>query len=51
MHYLEAALQAGGDVIGGIDRCQIDRDPTRHLGMFSTEVIIERTRALGCRGM
>ncbi len=28
---LEAALQAGADVIGGIDPAQLDRDPVRHL--------------------
>ncbi|MCO1339377.1 N-isopropylammelide isopropylaminohydrolase [Kocuria polaris] len=72
--YLEAALQAGADVMGGIDPCQLDRDPARHLdtvfalaekyqvevdvhlhemgtmGVFSTELIAERTRALGMQG-
>ena len=28
---LESALQAGADMIGGIDPCQLDRDPVRHL--------------------
>lgn len=28
---LEAALQAGADVVGGIDPCSLDRDPVRHL--------------------
>jgi cytosine/adenosine deaminase-related metal-dependent hydrolase len=28
---LESALQAGADVMGGIDPCQLDRDPVRHL--------------------
>lgn len=28
---LEAALRAGADVVGGIDPCQLDRDPVRHL--------------------
>lgn len=74
VQFLEAALQAGGDVIGGIDPCQLDRDPARHLdivfdlaerygvevdihlhepghlGVFSTELIMERTRALGMQG-
>ncbi|WP_102157737.1 amidohydrolase family protein [Zhihengliuella halotolerans] len=72
--YLEAALRAGADVMGGIDPCQLDRDPARHLdivfdlaekyqvdvdihlhelgtmGVFSTELIAERTRALGMQG-
>ena len=71
---LEDALAAGADVIGGIDPCQLDRDPARHLdivfglaekygvgidvhlhepgalGVFSAELIIERTRALGMQG-
>lgn len=71
---LEAALAAGADVIGGIDPCQLDRDPARHLdivfslaekyqvevdihlhepgalGVFSTELVLERTRALGMQG-
>ncbi|GAA3702758.1 amidohydrolase [Zhihengliuella alba] len=72
--YLEDALRAGADVMGGIDPCQLDRDPARHLdtvfalaekyqvevdvhlhemgtmGVFSTELIAERTRALGMQG-
>lgn len=72
--YLEAALRAGAQVIGGIDPCQLDRDPKRHLdivfdlaeryqvevdihlhepghlGVFSTDLVIERTRALGMQG-
>lgn len=28
---LDAALSAGADLIGGIDPCEIDRDPVRHL--------------------
>lgn len=28
---LERAVQAGADVVGGIDPCQLDRDPVRHL--------------------
>jgi cytosine/creatinine deaminase len=28
---LESALRAGADVMGGIDPCQLDRDPVRHL--------------------
>lgn len=72
--YLEAALDAGADVMGGIDPCALDRDPARHLdivfdlaekyqvevdihlhemgtmGVFSAELIAERTRALGMQG-
>ncbi|WP_309082240.1 amidohydrolase family protein [Zhihengliuella sp.] len=72
--YLDDALRAGADVMGGIDPCQLDRDPARHLdtvfalaekhqvevdihlhemgtmGVFSTELIAERTRALGMQG-
>lgn len=72
--YLEMALKAGADVIGGIDPCQLDRDPARHLdivfglaekyqvevdihlhepghlGIFSTELVLERTKALGMQG-
>lgn len=71
---LDAALRAGADVIGGIDPCQLDRDPARHLdivfglaekyqvevdihlhepgelGVFSTDLVLERTRALGMQG-
>ncbi len=71
---LEAALRVSADVIGGIDPCQLDRDPKGHLdlvfglaekygvevdvhlhepgelGVFSTELILERTRALGMQG-
>lgn len=71
--YLEAALRQGAQVMGGIDPCQLDRDPKTHLdivfglaekyqvevdihlhepgqlGIFSTDLIIERTRALGMR--
>ncbi|MFE6966664.1 amidohydrolase family protein [Agromyces sp. NPDC057679] len=71
---LEAALAAGADVVGGIDPCELDRDPARHLdlvfglaekyqvevdihlhepgelGVFSTELVMERTRALGMQG-
>jgi cytosine deaminase len=28
---MDAALRDGADVVGGIDPCQIDRDPVRHL--------------------
>ncbi|BDZ48320.1 hypothetical protein GCM10025867_05610 [Frondihabitans sucicola] len=28
---LDEALSLGGDLIGGIDPCEIDRDPVRHL--------------------
>ena len=28
---LAAAMDAGADVVGGIDPCQLDRDPVRHL--------------------
>jgi cytosine/adenosine deaminase-related metal-dependent hydrolase len=71
---LEDALRAGATTIGGIDPCQLDRDPVRHLdivfglaekygadvdihlhepghlGVFSAELIFERTRALGMEG-
>ncbi|MDL9980574.1 amidohydrolase family protein [Microbacterium sp. ASV49] len=71
---LEDALREGADVMGGIDPCQLDRDPVRHLdivfglaekyqvdvdihlheptdlAVFSTELIIERVRALGMQG-
>lgn len=71
---LESALAAGADVVGGIDPCELDRDPARHLdlvfglaekyqvevdihlhepgelGVFSTELVMERTRALGMQG-
>lgn len=30
-NYLEDALRAGADVMGGIDPCALDRDPVRHL--------------------
>nr|WP_231366240.1 amidohydrolase family protein [Zhihengliuella flava] len=72
--YLEAALRAGADAMGGIDPCSLDRDPAAHLdtvfelaqkyqvdidvhlhemgtmGVFSAELIAERTRALGMQG-
>lgn len=71
---LEESLAQGADVMGGIDPCQLDRDPVRHLdivfalaekyqvevdihlhepgalGVFSTDLVIERTRALGMKG-
>ncbi|MDP5226234.1 MULTISPECIES: amidohydrolase family protein [Arthrobacter] len=71
---LEEALKQGADVMGGIDPCQLDRDPARHLdivfglaekyqvevdvhlheptdlAIFSTELIMERTKALGMQG-
>jgi cytosine/adenosine deaminase-related metal-dependent hydrolase len=71
---LEDALRAGATTVGGIDPCQLDRDPVRHLdivfglaekygadvdihlhepghlGVFSAELIFERTRALGMEG-
>ena len=71
---LEQAVQAGADVEGGIDPCQLDRDPVRHLDIvfglsekygvpvdihlhepaelakFSTELILDRTEALGITG-
>lgn len=31
---LEAALQAGAELIGGLDPCAIDRDPARHLDVI-----------------
>lgn len=30
-HYLEEALKLGATVMGGIDPCQLDRDPAKHL--------------------
>lgn len=72
--YLEESLKLGATVMGGIDPCQLDRDPVKHLDIvfglaekyqvdidihlhepghlaqFSTELIIERTRALGMEG-
>ncbi|WP_109209967.1 MULTISPECIES: amidohydrolase family protein [Microbacterium] len=74
VEYLEESLKQGADVMGGIDPCQLDRDPARHLdivfglaekyqvevdihlhepgalGVFSTELVLERTRALGMQG-
>ncbi|WP_295819285.1 amidohydrolase family protein [uncultured Microbacterium sp.] len=71
---LDAALRSGADLIGGIDPCEIDRDPVRHLdtvfdladrhgvgvdihlheggslGLFSLDLVLERTRALGMTG-
>jgi cytosine deaminase len=71
---LEESLKQGADVMGGIDPCQLDRDPARHLdivfglaekyqveidihlhepgelGVFSTELVLERVRALGMQG-
>lgn len=71
---LEEALRAGATTIGGIDPCQLDRDPVRHLdivfglaekygvdvdihlhepghmGVFSAELVFERTRALSMNG-
>jgi cytosine/adenosine deaminase-related metal-dependent hydrolase len=71
---LEDALREGADAMGGIDPCQLDRDPVRHLdivfglaekyqvdvdihlhepshlAVFSTELIMERVRALGMQG-
>jgi cytosine deaminase len=71
---LESALRAGADVMGGIDPCQLDRDPIRHLdvvfglaekyqvpvdihlhepgelGVFSTDLVLERVRALSMQG-
>jgi cytosine/creatinine deaminase len=71
---LEESLRLGADVMGGIDPCQLDRDPAAHLdivfglaekhqvevdihlhepgalGVFSTELVLERTRALGMQG-
>lgn len=72
---MDAALGEGADVVGGIDPCQIDRDPVRQLdvlfglavkhgkpidihlhepgemGAFSLDLILERTAALGLKGM
>ena len=74
VQYLEESLKLGATVMGGIDPCQLDRDPVRHLDIvfgladkyqadidihlhepghlahFSTELIMERTRALGMEG-
>lgn len=74
IEYLEAALQQGAQVMGGIDPCMLDRDPKAHLdvvfglaekyqvevdihlhepghlGIFSTDLVIERVRALGMQG-
>lgn len=71
---LEEALKLGADVMGGIDPCELDRDPVRHLdivfglaekyqvdvdihlhedgalGVFSADLVMERTRALGMQG-
>jgi cytosine/adenosine deaminase-related metal-dependent hydrolase len=71
---IEQALRAGADVMGGIDPCQLDRDPVRHLdivfglaekyqvgvdihlhepgelGVWTTDLILERTRATGMQG-
>lgn len=71
---LEESLRQGAEVMGGIDPCQLDRDPARHLdivfglaeryqvevdihlhepgelAVFSTELVLERTRALGMQG-
>ncbi|WP_395244070.1 amidohydrolase [Agromyces sp. MMS24-K17] len=71
---LDEALRNGADLVGGIDPCEIDRDPKRHLdtvfelaerhgvgidvhlheagslGLFSLDLIVERTRALGLAG-
>jgi cytosine/adenosine deaminase-related metal-dependent hydrolase len=71
---LEEALRMGADLVGGIDPCEIDRDPVRHLdtvfdlagrfdagvdihvheagtlGLFSIDLIAERTRALSMHG-
>lgn len=74
VEYLEESLRQGADVMGGIDPCQLDRDPVKHLdivfglaekyqvevdihlhepgelAVFSTELVLERTRALGMQG-
>jgi cytosine deaminase len=71
---IEQALREGADWIGGIDPCQLDRDPKGHLdivfglaekyqvpvdvhlhepgalGVFSTDLIMERVRSLGMQG-
>jgi cytosine/adenosine deaminase-related metal-dependent hydrolase len=71
---IEQALRAGADMVGGIDPCQLDRDPVRHLdivfglaekyqvgvdihlhepgelGVWTTDLILERTRATGMQG-
>jgi cytosine/adenosine deaminase-related metal-dependent hydrolase len=74
LELMDRAMQAGCEIVGGLDPCAIDRDPKGHLdaafglcqkygkpldihlhepgemGAFSTDLIIERTRALGMRG-
>ncbi|MEU0540551.1 amidohydrolase family protein [Nocardia sp. NPDC005978] len=40
---LDAALRSGADLIGGIDPCEIDRDPVRHLD--AVFALAERHRA------
>lgn len=74
LELLDQAMQAGCEIVGGLDPCAIDRDPKGHLdavfalcqkfgkpldihlhepgemGAFSTDLIIERTRALGMQG-
>ncbi|REJ06115.1 N-isopropylammelide isopropylaminohydrolase [Microbacterium bovistercoris] len=74
VEYLEESLKQGADVMGGIDPCELDRDPAKHLdivfglaekyqveidihlhepgalGVFSTDLVIERVRALGMQG-
>jgi cytosine deaminase len=71
---LDEALRQGADLVGGIDPCEIDRDPARHvdsvfalaekhqkgidihlhelgtLGLFSLDLVAERTEALGMQG-
>ncbi|GAB3261880.1 amidohydrolase family protein [Arthrobacter pigmenti] len=71
---MEEALKQGANVMGGIDPCQLDRDPVRHLdivfglaekhqvpvdihlhepgdlGVFTTELILKRTKAAGMQG-
>jgi len=71
---LEASLREGADSVGGIDPCELDQDPVRHLDLvfglaekhqvpvdihlhepgdlavWTTRLILERTRACGMQG-
>jgi cytosine/adenosine deaminase-related metal-dependent hydrolase len=74
LELMNAAMEAGCEIVGGLDPCAIDRDPKGHLdavfglcekygrpldihlhepgemGLFSFDLIVERTRALGMAG-
>jgi cytosine/adenosine deaminase-related metal-dependent hydrolase len=71
---IEQALRDGADAVGGIDPCELERDPVRHLdvlfgladryqvpvdihlhepgdlGVWTIDLILERTRALAMQG-